>query len=454
VSHRRDVRWSWLTVIVVIHFLDAFDGLAASVALPSIERAFGLSTTDSQWVLNAGFLAFGGLLLLGGRLGDRWGRRRLFVVGLVLFGTGAVLAVLSPFAGLLFVSRALQGVGGAAALPAAIGLLVAEHEGPARSRAFGVWTVAAGAAFSTGSVVGGLLTETLTWRAVFVAEVPLAFGAALVGHRVLPLSVDDSAPERLDVRGATAGTVALGTVLVGITLLNGDGVPAAAGWTTIALGAALATYFLSHERRAAEPLVPRMLFSSRARRGAYLVTLFHPAGVTGAVFVTSLYLQRALGYGAVEAGLGLLAFAVPLTVLSPFIDRVVERFNPRNGTVVGLALSAAGMVMLGLQARPQAQYLDDVLPGLVIAGVGVALAFVGLNVAAALEIQRDAAAINGSVFKAADQVGGAVAVAVLAAVIAAVSAGRPVAGYRAVFLTTTVILAAGAALAQREIRRW
>lgn len=352
---------------------------------------------------------------------------------------------------MLFLSRAVQGVGAAAAMPAAVGLLVAEHEGAARSRAFGVWAAAAGAAFVTGSVAGGLLTGVLGWQAVLLVEVAFACGAAAAGARLLPASRDLSASGQLDVIGAVLGTAALAVVLFGVSELGGATVPVPIAWIALAAGVVLSAVFVRHERTTPDPLIPVALFRSRARRGAYMVTVFHPVGVTGAVFVASLYLQRGLDYTAVEAGVGLLAFAVPITVLSPFTDRFVEHFNPRNGSVVGLALAAVGMTLLGVQARPGAEYLVAVLPGLSIAGVGVALAFVGLNVAAAIDIQQDAAGVNASVFKTADQAGGAVGVAVLAAVIAV---GGSLMKYRAAFLTTAGILAAGAALAQRTIRRW
>ncbi|ARQ70213.1 MFS transporter [Streptomyces marincola] len=379
------------------------DSTIVTVALPRIGDDFGVPISGLQWILNAYMLTLAGLILLGGGLGDRFGRRRVFVWGVVWFAVASVLCGLAPTAPALIAARALQGVGGALLTPGSLALIQSSFATDQRAKAVGLWSGLGGVATALGPFLGGWLVDGPGWRWIFLINVPLA-AAVLLLTRAVPESRDWSASGRFDVAGAVLAALSLGGVT--FALINAPAPGALAGG--LLLGAA----FVRWERRAARPMLPLEVFGSRLFTAANAVTLCLYAAIGGVLFLLPTQLQNGLGYDALTAGVASLPVTLLLTVLSGPAGALSHRIGPRLPLTLGPLVAAVGLVLLH-RVRPGGSYWTDVFPGVLVQGLGMSLFVAPLTatVLASVEVRR--AGVASGVNNAAARVAQLVAVAAL-----------------------------------------
>jgi MFS family permease len=425
-----------VVVICAAHFLIGVDGLAVAIALPALQRDLGAAPIDAQWVLSAYGLAFGGALLLGGRLGDLYGRRRVLTCGLGTFATAGLLAGVAPGLGWLIAARVLQGLGAAAAVPAALALIGSLFPaGPERTRALSLLAAMASIGTMSGLLLGGAVTGLLGWRWVFLATAPLAAAAALVAPRLLPEAIAEASGRGLDLFGAVLVTAALVAILLGLTRIGRDGADGVVVIAPLIAGVALLAGFVAHERRAASPLVRLGIVRVRSLRIASLGGAVNSVAFTAIVYVGTLYLQLALGYTSLEAGLALLpldavAFVVPLA-----FARQIAGHAPRPLLLGSFALTALSLLS---RAPAPAAYVTDLLGPLVVLGASLSVAFVVLTQEAVADVDPDERGVASGIFETCNHlVGGAVGVAVYATAIAITD------GYSGAFLVGATLALAG-----------
>lgn len=448
-----------LAVLCVADFFVVLDGLIVAVALPAMQQALGISSASLQWVINAYILCFGGFLLLGGRVGDLYGRRRILVIGLVLFAAGALIAGLAWTTAVLVAGRAAQGVGAALMAPAALALLVATFpEGPSRTRALGWWSAAGSLGIPAGAILGGVITSALGWRWVLLVNVPAAVLAAVGTRWVVPESYDRAAPRRLDVPGAVLITAGLALVIFAMVQTEHLGAHSDAVvriLPPLAAGVLLLCAFVAVERRARAPLVPPRILRTPGFLSTNVVGATLPVGLGALLFLATLYLQRVLEFTPLLTGFAYLALALPVVAASPAAAWLVTRLGRRPVAILGLLLQAVGLALLA-RIPPDGAFLVDVLPGFILVGLGAPIAFIPTTAAAMSSIQEESGVISG-VFNTAQQMGNALALAALATLAAAwtdslLSRGMSQAqaltdGYQAAFILAAAIALAGAVVA-------
>jgi len=451
VARAREARRARLGVVVICaaHFLIGVDGLAVAIALPALQRDLGVAPIDGQWVLSAYGLAFGGTLLLGGRLGDLYGRRRALAGGVGVFAAGALAAGLAPGLGVLVGARVVQGLGAATAVPAALALIGSLFPpGAERTRALSLLAAMASLGTMSGLLLGGAVTGLVGWRWVFLITAPLAAGAAVAAAGLLPEARAEGRAVRLDPLGALLVTGGLVALLFGLTRLERQGAHALSVAAPVVLGAALLGAFAAVERRVASPLVPAAILRVRSLRAASLGGGVNSIAFTAIVYVGTLYLQLALGYAPLEAGLALLpldavAFVVPLAGAHAITGRA-----PRPLLAASFALTAVALLWLARAPVPAA-YGRDVLGPLVILGASLSIAFVILTQEAVADVEPDDRGVASGIFETSNHLfGGAVGVALYATMLTATAAtaGRAD-GYRGAFLAAAVLAFAGLAAA-------
>jgi EmrB/QacA subfamily drug resistance transporter len=395
-------RWVVLTTVLGSG-MALLDSTVVNVALPRIGRDLDADLGVLQWTVNAYMLTLAALILLGGALGDRYGRRRIFVLGVVWFAVGSLLCGIAPSGGVLVAARALQGIGGALLTPGSLALIQASFHPDDRSRAVGLWSGLGGVGAAIGPFVGGWLVDGPGWRWVFLLNVPLAVLCVPVALRHVPESRDPRATGRFDVLGAALCAAALG--LVTYALIEES------VWAGLA-GVCVGAVFVLVERRTAEPMLPLSLFRIRQFTAVNLVTLCVYAAFGGFFFLVALQLQVVAGYTALGAGAALLPTTVLMLLLSARSGELGERIGPRIPLTVGPLLCAVGM-MLMLRVGEDASYLVDVLPALVVMGLGMVTLVAPLTstVLASVEIGR--AGIASGINNAAARAAGLIAVAAL-----------------------------------------
>lgn len=379
--HLRSATGRWVLAASVLGSGMAFlDATVVNVALPHIGRDLGAGLGGLQWTVNAYTLALAALLLLSGSLGDRLGRRRVFVAGIVWFAVASLACALAPTVEVLIAARIAQGVGGALLTPASLALMQASFRPEDRSAAIGAWTGLTGVAGALGPLLGGWLVDVGSWRLIFLINLPLAAVVIWAALRHVPESRDPGAAGRpLDVRGAALAALAL----AGLTHALGE---AAAGRGSVhaavagALGAGAAVGFLVHEARTPAPLVPLGLFRDRVFSAANAVTLVVYAALSAAIFLLPLQLQQVLDYSALQAGMSLAPVTVLMLVLSPSAGRLCGRVGPRLPLTLGPLVAAAGFALLARVGAGD-DYLRDVLPGTVVFGCGLSLTVAPLTAA-------------------------------------------------------------------------
>ncbi|MGW2301437.1 MFS transporter [Streptomyces sp. NPDC001809] len=380
------------------------DSTVVNVALPHIGADLDADLAVLQWTVNAYMLTLAGLILLGGSLGDRFGRRRVFVIGVVWFALASLLCGLAPNAGVLIAARALQGVGGALLTPGSLALIQASFHEDDRARAVGLWSGFGGVGAAIGPFVGGWLVDGPGWRWVFLLNVPLAALCVPVALRHVPESRDEAAHGRFDVLGAVLGAAALALVTYA---LIGE------AWWAGAVGVLVGVWFVVVERRRGErAMVPQSIFASRTFTAVNLVTLCVYAAFGGFFFLAALQLQVVAGYSALGAGTALLPTTVLMLLLSARSGELGERIGPRIPLTVGPLLCAAGMLLM-LRVGADASYVRDVLPALLVLGLGMTALVAPLTATVLASVPVARAGLASGVNNAAARAAGLLAVAAL-----------------------------------------
>ncbi|MEU6708801.1 MFS transporter [Streptomyces wuyuanensis] len=395
-------RWIVLTTVLGSS-MAMLDSTVVNVALPHIGEDLDADLAELQWTVNAYMLTLAGLILLGGALGDRYGRRRVFVVGVVWFALASLACGLAPSAPVLIVARALQGVGGALLTPGSLALIQASFHPDDRAKAVGLWSGFGGVGAAIGPFVGGWLVDGPGWRWVFLLNVPLAVLCVPVALRHVPESRDPAAHGRFDVLGAVLG--ALGLALVTYALIDGS-------WWTGVAGVLTGVLFVRLERRRKDAMLPVSIFRSRQFTAVNLVTVCVYAGFSGFFFLAALQLQVVSGYSALAAGTALLPTTVLMLLLSAQSGQLGERIGPRIPLTVGPLLCAAGMLLM-LRVGPHASYLADVLPALLVLGLGMVTLVAPLTATVLASVDTARAGIASGVNNAAARAAGLLAVAAL-----------------------------------------
>ena len=418
-----------LALLCIAQFVVVLDVTIVAVALPSVQRDLGFSSSDLQWVLTGYVLVFGGFLVPAGRAADRIGRRRMLAAGLALFALASLACALVQSAGALVALRALQGLGAALTAPAALALLTATFApGATRRRALAAWTAAAAGGGSAGWLLGGLLTQTLGWRAVFAVNVPVGLAGAVLVTRRLTESRGSRAP--LDLLGAATITGGLGLVVLGLTRVQQAGLLAPTALVPLALGAALLGAFAAVERRVAHPLLAPGALRARSFAAANAAALALTAATTPPVFLIVLHEQRDLGHGAIATGLTCAPVNVAVVAGSLAGPRLISAAGTRAVLGGGLAAVAAGALVLAA---------GGLLPGLVLMGAGLGAASVAATEAGAGALGDDATGLASGLLNAAAQIGTALGLAVLVGVAAARGTAAAEAGAAALAVAAALL---------------
>ena len=414
-------RFRALAVIAIAQLMIVLDASVVTIALPSAQRALHISVVDRQWVVTAYTLAFGGLLLLGGRIADYLGRRRMFIISLLGFAASSALGGLAQNAGMLFGARALQGAFAAVMAPAALSILtVTFTDVRERARAFGVYGAIAGGGAAIGLVLGGLLTEYASWRWTLLINAPIAVITAVLAAREVRESRVGTRG-RYDVPGALASTGGLLLLVYGFTLAETDGWGAA---TTVGLlvgaGVLLATFLLI-ERRSASPLLPLRVVADRNRGGAFLASLLVGVALFGVFLFLTYFLQGTLHYSALKSGFAFLPFSGGIIVAAGAASQLLPRFGPRRVTGLGLLLAALGLAWF-TRLGVDSSYVVHVLPAEIVMSLGLGLAFVPFSNTALVGVDRADAGVASALVNTTQQVGGALGTALLNTVAASATA--------------------------------
>ncbi|MBB4906096.1 MFS transporter [Actinophytocola algeriensis] len=435
-----------LAVVCAAHFLIGADGLSVAIALPHLQRTFDAELIDVQWTLTGYGVVFGSFMLLGGRLGDLYGRRRLLTGGMLLFAAGSLLAGLAPVLGLLITGRVLQGLGAAAAVPAALALIGSLYPpGPARTRALSLLAAMVTVGVMSGLVIGGMVIGWLGWRWLFLLmAVPSLIAAAGAPH-VLPETpaLRDTKP---DVLGAVLVSTGLIALLYGLTSIEHNGLVAARPLLSLAIGAALLTGFVAWERRTPVPLLRFDILRVRSLRAGSFGIGANGVAFTSTVYAGTLYLQDGLGYTPIQAAFAVLPIDAVAFVIALIAAPIVRR-SPRTILSACFLLTAAALLWLARTPVP-ANYLTDLMAPLVILGVSLTLVFIITTHQAVADVHPDDKGIASGIYETANHLlGGAVGVAVYATIVATVAneTGDPN-GYRAAFLASAgLVIAFGCA---------
>jgi EmrB/QacA subfamily drug resistance transporter len=454
-------RWSALALIVTAQFMVILDVAIVNVALPSIKTDLGFSTTSLQWVVSAYAILFGGALLLGGRLADLIGRRRLFITGLLVFAASSLLCGLAWSEASLIAFRALQGLGGALLAPAALSLLVTSFaEGRDRNLALGIYGAASGSGAAVGVLLGGLLTSYLSWSWIFFINVPVGIAAALLAPVLLRESRSDLGHRHFDVAGAATVTGGLMMFVYALTCGTSDGWTTPETLTLLAASIALIGAFLVIELRSPWPLLPLRIFRSRALSTANAAMAILGIVTFSEFFVLALYLQDVLHYSAVQSGVAFAGFALTVVVVSNLAQVVVARVGVRTALTAGLLMSAASVAYL-TRLPVDGHYFWDMFPGFVLGGAGLGLAFVPVTIASLAGVDRSDAGIASGLVNTSRQIGGAIGIAATTAIASSSTSnfGAPAGsaaaldhGYQTALYVLTGLLIVGAALTGALLR--
>jgi len=406
-----------LLLLAMTQFVIVIDASIVNVALPSIGRHLHFSRDDLSWVVNAYTLTFGGFLLLGGRMADLLGRRRMFMLGLVLFSLASLGGGLAQSEGWLITARAIQGLGAAIVSPAALSILTNTFsEGAERNRALGIWGAVAGAGGAVGVLLGGILTSGLSWRWVLFVNVPIGIAAATFAPRLLPESRSGDEAQTFDIPGAVTVTAGLALLVYGVVQAVNDGWGSTATLLRLAGAAVLLVAFLVIELRQRHPIMPFSIFRLRTLRGANIVGLLIGMALFSMFFFISLYLQDVLHYSAIKTGISYLPLAVGIIVSAGGASVLVTRLGFKPTLIAGLVLIAAGLLWFSRVHTPGGSYLSDVLGPSLLAAFGLGFAFVPVTIAAVTGIEPDEAGLASGLINTSQQVGGALGLAILATV--------------------------------------
>lgn len=453
-----------LVVIAFAQLMVVLDTTIVNVALPSVQRALHFTPTDLEWVVNGYALAFGGLLLLGGRAGDLYGRRRMFIAGVLVFAAGSFAGGLAMSSNWLVAARVLQGAGGAIVAPTALSLIADTFtEGAARNRALGVYAGAAGSGGAIGLILGGLIVNYLSWRWVLFVNVPIALVLALLAPRVLPAAEGRSG--RLDLPGAVAVTGGMTLLVYGLSHA------ATYGWTdnvtvaTLGLGVASLVLFVLIERRSKQPLMPLSIFANRNRTGAFALRLVAGSTTLAVLFFLGQIVQNVLGYSPLRTGFAFLPLGIGVVITAQVTSRVVGRIGPRIPIALGALVVAGGLLWLS-RITAQTGYVPGIVGPLAVLSVGLGLVFFPTTVVAISGTARHESGLASAVLNVSQQLGGSIGLAVLGTIAASFTtnqllgvqpthsavSGAMIAGFTTAFELGVPVALAGFVLAAVVIR--
>jgi EmrB/QacA subfamily drug resistance transporter len=406
-----DRRWVALSVLVAAQFMVVLDVAIVNVALPSIKIDLHFTEQSLQWVITAYAIMFGGVLLLGGRMADLLGRRRLFLAGIGLFTASSLLAGFAWSEGSLIAFRAAQGLGGALLAPAALSILTTMFaEGRERNIALGVWGAVSGSGAAAGVLLGGLLTSSLSWSWIFFINVPVGIVLVAVTPLLLRESRADLGHRYFDFAGAA--TVTAGLMLLVYAMTRATEI----GWSTgetiglLSASAALIVSFIVIELRSRAPLLPMRIFRLRTLRGANVTAFLLGASVFSQFFLGTLYMQQVLHYSALKTGVAYLPLTLTIIVLAAVAQNLVTRIGVRRVLPVGMILAAGALVLLA-QVPANGHYFFDLFPAFLIGAVGLAFAFVPMTIAALMGVQEADAGVASGLLNTSQQIGGAIGLA-------------------------------------------
>jgi EmrB/QacA subfamily drug resistance transporter len=420
-SERR--KWLVLAVTVAAQFMVIVDVSVVNVALPAIKHDLGFSQDSLQWVITAYAILFGGTLLLGGRLADLLGRRRLFMAGVAVFTVGSLLSGLAWSAGALIATRGLQGLGGALLAPAALSIIATTfREGRDRNRALGVMGAASGSGGAVGVLLGGLLTSDLSWSWIFFVNLPVGVAVLAVSPWLLSESRAELTHRHFDVAGAVSITAGMMALVYAITRASQHGWGSALSVGLLAAAAALIAAFVAIESRSPAPLLPLRIFRLRTLSAANATSAMVGAAAFGQFFLLALYLQQVLGYSAVRTGVAFIAITVTIVLLSNLAQSLTTRLGARPVLSAGLVLTAAGAALYA-HMPAGGHYFWDVFPGLLVSGVGLAFTFVPVTIAGLTGVQPADTGVASGLLNTSRQIGGAIGLAAMTT-IASTAAGH------------------------------
>jgi EmrB/QacA subfamily drug resistance transporter len=406
-----------LVLLAMTQLVVVIDASIINVALPSIGKGLHISQNDLSWVVNSYTLTFGGFLLLGGRLADFLGRRRMFVLGMIIFAVASLLGGLAQDQAWLNIARAVQGLGAALASPAALSILTTTFaEGPERNRALGVWGAVAGVGGAAGVLLGGILTQYAGWRWVLFVNVPI--GAFIVWQAPLRLNesrVEDEDERTLDIAGAITVTAGLALFVYALVEATNSGWGSAATAIRIAIAVVLLAAFVVIELRTRQPLVPFTIFRLRTLRGANVVGLLIGMSLFSMFFLITLYLQEVLHYSALKTGVSYLPLAVFIVLAAGISAQLVTRLGFKPVLVTGMLFVTGGLIWFS-QIKPGGGFLTEILGPSILAGIGLGASFVPVTIAAVTGTKPDEAGLASGLINTTQQVGGALGLAILAAI--------------------------------------
>jgi EmrB/QacA subfamily drug resistance transporter len=455
-------RWQALALVCVAFFMTVLDVSIVNVALPSIGRSLHFSQTGLQWVITAYAITFGGFLLLGGRTGDILGRKRMFLIGLVVFSAASLVCGLAGSTGVLIAARAVQGFGAAIVSPSTLSIITTTFdEGAERNKALGIWGAMGGSGAAAGVLFGGILTKYLGWQWIFFVNVPVGALVLALAPRVVRESRAPGERQGFDVVGASSVTAGLALLVYAISKAPVD------GWrngTTIGLliaAVALIAFFLVWETRVENPLMPLSIFRIRTLAGANIVGVLLGASVFANFFLLTLYVQNVLHFSALKTGITFLATAGTTVVVAAVSQWLTTKIGPRIVMAIGLALNTGGLIWYA-QIPVHGSYVRDLLGGYLLVGFGLALAFIPVSIAALAGVGPREAGLASGLLNTAQQVGGAIGVAVASSIAVsrathllhsgASQAAALTSGYSLAFWVIAGVSAAGVVAALRLVR--
>ncbi len=453
-----------LVIACMAQFMVVLDNTIVNVALPSIQRGLDFSTTNLQWIVNGYTLTFGGFLMLGGRMADLLGRRRLFVAGVALFSVASLLNGLAQDPTWLIFGRGLQGIGGAMVSPAALSIIMTTfQDNKERTQALGIWSAIAAGGAAFGLLLGGVLTDLVSWRWCFFVNVPVGALTIAMAYRFVPESTADLGHHRFDAAGAATITGGLLVVVFAIvkSTLWGWGSPKTL--IVLAAGFVLLGAFYVIESRSAAPLVKLSIFRIRSIATANVVMLLVASALFGMFYFASLYVQDVMHYSPLRAGFAFLPVSLGIIVGAGISQAVIPKLGVRNISVIGLALACAGLLYLTRLPVSHAHYVADLLAGLLPMSIGMGLVFVPLTLMGTSGVSNDDAGLASGLFNSAQQVGGSLGLAILATLSAShtsslinggtAKVAATVSGYHIAFLVAAILMGAGATILMVFLRK-
>ena len=409
-------KWLALVLLCAVQFMVVLDVAIVNVALPTIQKALDFSDANLQWVVSAYTLTFGGFLMLGSRVADLLGRKRLFIGGLVLFSAASLACGLSQSDTQLIVFRAIQGLGAAVISPAALAILTTTFaEGEERNKALAIWGAIAGTGGAVGVLLGGILTDQVGWEWIFFLNVPIGLIVILAGQRVLHESRVELGNRSLDIAGAILVTAGLTLLVYGLVTTDTYSWTSSRVLGSLAGAAVLLAGFIAVELRAKAPILPFSIFRLKSLTGANIVGLLLGAAIFSMFFLLSLYMQQVLGYSALKAGVAYLLVASVIIVAAGASQALVTRIGVRSVLITGMVLLVAGLVWFS-QVSVHGSYATDLAPGFILAGIGLGFSFVPVQIASLIGVTHDEAGIASGLINTSQQVGGALGVAVLSTI--------------------------------------